>query len=121
MRIGLVLPAIPAYSETFFTNKIKGLEAHGHTVVIFVNNSKKGAFDTSKCKVAPNLSGNLLQVGPISMFKLISSFVFHFKKSKRLYLLDREDGFGLSQRIKNIIGNSHIIAEPLDWLHFGFG
>ncbi|MBK5214591.1 MAG: glycosyltransferase family 4 protein [Flavobacteriaceae bacterium] len=121
MRIGLVLPSIPAYSETFFTNKIKGLEAHGHTVVIFVNNSKKGTFNTSKCKVAPKLSGSLFQVGSISMFKLIYSFVFHFKKSKRLYLLDRKDGLGLFQRIKNIIGNSHIITEPLDWLHFGFG
>ena len=121
MRIGLVLPSIPAYSETFFTNKIKGLEAHGHTVVIFVNTSKKGTFNTTKCKVAPKLSGRLLQVVSISIFKLIYSFVFNFNKSKRLYLLDRKDGLGFSQRIKNIISNSHIITEPLDWLHFGFG
>ena len=38
-----------------------------------------------------------------------------------MYLLDREDGLGLSQRLKNIISNSHIISESLDWLHFGFG
>ena len=59
MRIGLVLPSIPAYSETFFTNKIKGLETSGYTVIIFVNNSQKGTFNTSKCKIAPKLSGSL--------------------------------------------------------------
>ena len=37
MRIGIVLPSVPAYSETFFSNKIKGLEGKGHTVFVFAD------------------------------------------------------------------------------------
>ncbi len=121
MKIGIVLPSVPAYSETFFFNKIKGLQTHGFSVVIFINNSKKTSYNVSKVKVAPNLKGNKLQVSLRSLFTLIHAFIFHYKTSNTLYKLDKKDGIPFSQRIKNIISNSHIISESLDWLHFGFG
>tara|TARA_R110001583_G_scaffold101332_1_gene247782 strand:- start:744 stop:1916 length:1173 start_codon:yes stop_codon:yes gene_type:complete len=121
MKIGLVLPSVPAYSETFFTNKIKGLKASGHSVIIFVNSGNKEKDTISKIKVAPSLSGNFMLVTLKSFYYLVHSFLFHFKTSQRLYLLDRLDGVRFFQRIKNIISSHHIISESLDWLHFGFG
>jgi glycosyltransferase involved in cell wall biosynthesis len=121
MRIGLVLPSVPAYSETFFTNKINGLEEKGYTVLVFVNSANATNFNISNTRLAPRLTGSFFKVGIISSFRLIGSFLFHFNKTKRLYLLDKKDNIGFSQRIKNIISNSHILPESLDWLHFGFG
>ena len=40
-HIGLVLPAIPGYSETFFYSKINGLLEHGHIVKLFINQNNK--------------------------------------------------------------------------------
>lgn len=121
MKIGLVLPSVPGYSETFFANKIKGLEATGHTVFIFVNNGYEKSDDMSKIRVAPKLSGNIMLVAIKSFYYFIYAVLFHFKISQRLYALDRLDGTGFRQRIKNIVSSYHIISEPLDWLHFGFG
>ncbi len=121
MKIGIVLPSVPAYSETFFSNKIKGLKEYGFTVVIFANSSKQNSYNSSKIKVASKLTGNKFQVILVSIYRLIHSFLFHFKNSKNLYLLDSKDGVKFPQRIKNIISNNHILSEPVDWLHFGFG
>lgn len=121
MRIGIVLPSAPAYSETFFSSKIEGLQANGHTVLIFANSEQKQKSDTSIVKSAPVLSGNKILVAFRSTFKLIQVLLFYNKASLKLYQLDRKDGVVFAQRIKNIIGNSHILSESLDWLHFGFG
>jgi len=121
MRIGLVLPQAPAYSETFFLNKIKGLENQGHTVIIFVNSAKIHLKSSLNVKVAPTLNGNILRIGFVSFLKLMYTFLFHFKVSIRLYKLERNDGVSFLQSIKNIIINAHILPGSLDWLHFGFG
>ena len=49
MKIGLVLSSTPAYSETFFNSKIKGLQKNGFEVVLFVN-SKDTHFDLCTVK-----------------------------------------------------------------------
>ena len=36
LNIGLVLPALPGYSEIFINNKIEGLVKHGFKVSLFV-------------------------------------------------------------------------------------
>ena len=121
MRIGIVLPSVPAYSETFFSNKIKGLKEQGFTVVIFANSSKKDSYNSTKINIASKLTGNKFRVILVSVYRLIHSFLFHFKNSRNLYSLDSKDGVKFSQRIKNIISNHHILSEPVDWLHYGFG
>lgn len=122
MRIGLVLPSASGYSETFFYNKIKGLQANGFTVVLFVNTTEKHINDDSiKIKVAPRLSGNFLRLLFVSFYLLVHLLIFHLRATRRLYRFDRTDGIPLFKRIKNIISNAHILSESLDWLHFGFG
>ena len=43
LKIGLVLPALPGYSETFIRSKIKGLLENGHSVSLFVNYYNKSS------------------------------------------------------------------------------
>lgn len=121
MKIGLVLPALPAYSETFFTNKIKGLEAQGHSVVLFINKKDNDNGGFSNIKYAPNISKNNLQTIIISLFRLLGAIFFSFNASRKLFTLDKKDNISFKQRIKNIIDSSHILSESVDWLHFGFG
>ena len=76
MKIGLVLPATPGYSETFFTNKIKGLQKHGHTGVLFVNSNTGNSALEASIIVAPKLSGNSIAVAWLSFWRLFVCFVF---------------------------------------------
>ncbi|MCK5816080.1 MAG: glycosyltransferase family 4 protein [Flavobacteriaceae bacterium] len=122
MRIGIVLSAVPAYSETFFSSKIRGLESEGHTVILFVDTANNQTNTTiSTIKAAPTLVGNFVFVGFLGAFKLLHAFLFHFKRCIHLYSLDKKDGASFLQIIKNIVRNHHIISESVDWLHFGFG
>jgi colanic acid/amylovoran biosynthesis glycosyltransferase len=82
MRIGLVLPNIPAYSETFFRNKILGLQESGHEVILFVNNSKaKNNYLNCKVVKAPKLDGNKINILIISYIQLIKAVFINPKKS----------------------------------------
>ncbi|WP_348799493.1 glycosyltransferase family 4 protein [Flavobacterium adhaerens] len=121
MKIGIVLPAAPGYSETFFTNKIKGLQANGHEVVLFVNTSKGQSDFICEIKKAPSLSGNALNVFWVSLFCLIKTWLLHFGATYRLFKNNKKDGLSFGSCLKNSITNSHILSESLDWLHFGFG
>ena len=121
MQIGIVLPSAPAYSETFFLNKIKGLEEHGFSVVIFANSINKNAPKDLNISVAPKLKGHIVKLGIRSIYTICLSFLFHYKNSKRLYNFDKNEGVNLLQRLKNIVSSHHILKSEVDWLHFGFG
>lgn len=121
MRIGLVLPSVPGYSETFFTSKIKGLQANGFEVILFVNNfSTKTALN---CTIipAPKFSRNKIKNSLLSIYYLMKTVLFSYKSVLQLNELDKKDNLSFSKRIKSIIINSHILSQKLDWLHFGFG
>ena len=121
MKIGIVLPATPGYSETFFTNKIKGLQEHGYTVLLFVNSDKQQTELPVTIIKAPNLSGNSGMVLLRSFLCLVKSFVFNFSATMRLFRLNSNDKISFAKNIKIIIASSHVLPEKLDWLHFGFG
>lgn len=121
MKIGIVLPSVPGYSETFFTSKIKGLQANGFEVVLFVNNI--AAKTSLNCTIiaSPKFSKSNLQKSFISLFYLLKVFIINYKNVQKLYNLDKKDGLDFKQRIKSILINSHLLTQQLDWLHFGFG
>lgn len=121
MKIGIVLPATPGYSETFFTNKIKGLQEHGFSVLLFVNSDKNKTALPVEIISAPNLSGNSGMVLLRSFLCLMKAIVFHFLPTMRLFQLNANDKIPFVKNIKIIIASSHILSEKLDWLHFGFG
>jgi colanic acid/amylovoran biosynthesis glycosyltransferase len=120
MHIGVVLPAVPSYSETFFRNKIIGLQAMGIKVTLFANGPSK-EFNLCPYYAQPPVTG----LSPLAWIKTVYIFLLAFLKCpdalKRLFILDREQGKSISESVKTILANSHILQHKVDWLHFGFG
>lgn len=121
MKIGIVLASVPGYSETFFTSKIKGLQAKGFEVILFVNKYSSNTSLNCQIITAPKFSKNKLKNIFITAFQLIKSLAFNYKSTKNLYYLDKKDGLSFSERIKGLAINSHLLTKRLNWLHFGFG
>jgi colanic acid/amylovoran biosynthesis glycosyltransferase len=120
--IGLVLSSLPGYSETFFRNKIQGLQDNGFEVVIYIENASD--VDTNfRCKIVPATSFNGSLLKKITVSTLIAlKLVFKYPlRSYNLFKLDSNDGIPLKNRLKNLLINDYFLSEELDWLHFGFG
>ena len=120
MKIGLVLPSVPGYSETFFRNKIIGLQQNGVEVILFVNNPTETS-DLCEVYNAPKLNGNTILTVFNSVKALFKAVIIHPKRSLKFYQLERKDNRSFIQIVKNLIANQFILSKPLDWLHFGFG
>ncbi|HKO76853.1 MAG TPA: glycosyltransferase family 4 protein [Flavobacterium sp.] len=122
MRIGLVLPAVPGYSETFFVNKIRGLHLHGHEVFLFVSGSHiVKTFEGATVVAAPKLSGNLPLVFLQESCSFLILLLLNFKVVRQFYRLERNEGTSFFSILKKMIINHHLLSAKLDWLHFGFG
>jgi colanic acid/amylovoran biosynthesis glycosyltransferase len=122
IKIGLVLPSVPGYSETFFRSKINGLQENGATVTVFVANAIKSKEGLS-CKIvhAPKLNGSKLFIAFTSFRTLLSAFMFNYKVSIHFLAMERKDRGSLNKCLKKLIVNHFILRHKLDWLHFGFG
>lgn len=120
MRIGIVLPAVPGYSETFFRNKIIGLQQNGVEVLLFVNNPS-GTFDLCKVYHAPVLNGSRANVFFTGLAALSKALFFNPARNIRFLKLERKDKRPLFQALKNLMASEFILSKNIDWLHFGFG
>lgn len=120
--IGLVLLAVPQYSETFFRSKIKGLQEQGFKVVLFVDYGSSDD-DIFPCKVvvAPHFVGNRIKVLGQSVFSLLKCTMLYPRQSFKHVKADRSDGISLRGCLRRLILNQFLFSERLDWLHFGFG
>ena len=120
--IGIVLTSVPGYSETFFRNKIKGLQDHGFEVILFVD-----YFKSSDAKFPCTVVGNAdfdaggFNVVWIGIKILIKTLFFHLKASIRLFKLERKDGVSVIKSLQNLVLYEYLLNQKLDWLHFGFG
>ncbi|MAX70400.1 MAG: glycosyltransferase [Flavobacteriaceae bacterium] len=118
MRIGLVIPSTPGYSETFFNSKIKGLLDNGFQVLIFTQTIEP-TFNLCKVYKHPKVKGNKLLV-LLSTVKVFLRLVFHLKKVIKYYKLLKNSGLSFKEILKRVYLNSHILSKNVDWLHFGF-
>ena len=120
--IGLVLSSVPKYSETFFRNKIKGLQAAGYKVILFVDygSNDENAFSCDVVK-APRFNRNKRSLLLQSLQIVCKSLLSHPRSTFLHYRLDRRDGMSFSQALKNLIRNEHLLRKKVNWLHFGFG
>ena len=116
-HIGLILPSIPGYSETFIYNKINGLLQSGFRVSLFVGGKKNS-------NKIPKLISIYYQVDInnkfLLFFNLITTFIFHPVRCYRFIYLERVSHLSWNCAFKHLIINSHIIGKSLDWIHFGF-
>ncbi len=119
MKIGIVLSTTPSYSETFFISKIKGLQAHGDTVILYTQ-SKINDFNLCEVKTSyPIFKRNRIKQAVwfvIVFFKLL----FHFKALRKFIGLERKQGVKITTLLKKVYTNAHLLTAQLDWLHFGF-
>lgn len=117
MKIGLVLSTTPAYSETFFISKIKGLQKNGFQVVLFVGKNKEN-FDLCEVKTQVQLTSFQLV---LSLVKTCCKSLLNLKKIRNFVKLEREDEESIGTICKKILLHQHILfAKNIDWLHFGF-
>lgn len=122
MKIGLVLPALPAYSETFFRTKIQGLIEEGHEVVLFViGNQKVKEFHGAKVQ-------GLFLYESFSFFQFLTviteflTILIRFtSKAVKLFRFNYRTHSSSIIAFKSLLLNGRILKYDLDWLHFGFG
>jgi colanic acid/amylovoran biosynthesis glycosyltransferase len=120
MRIGIVLPSVPSYSETFFRSKIAGLLESGFEVTLFVKNGKNSKNFICPVKVHPRISSVLVLRLIQSLFWLFYVALLAPKPSWRLWLLCRRHGFTPTNSLQSMIISATILPENLHWIHFGF-
>ena len=122
VTVGLVLSTVPGYSETFFRNKIKGLQNAGFEVVLFVDYTQKTDVDFP-CRIvaSPQFVGPRINKVFTALGVLFKALFLQPKRSFALYQLDKKDGIIFKNRFRNIILNQFLLGETLDWLHFGYG
>jgi len=120
MRIGLVLPGLPQYSETFFKYKIKGLKEAGHDVILFTGNggSQNNGYEHSPAY--PVYAGKPLKQFIVFLSVLIFAFLKCPLRVMRLIKEEGKSGKNLNEALKSVYLNAHILNHDLDWLHFGF-
>jgi len=127
MKIGLVLPNPPKYSETFFTSKIKGLQAHGIEVVLFTQHYKtplKGRKGSANnlCQIyqAPKVYHNYPILQSLLIFGVLITLLPNLKTIFRFIHLERNEKTTWKAIIKKIYLYSHILKHKVTYLHFGF-
>lgn len=118
MRIGIVLPETPGYSETFFRSKIEGLQSHGIDVRIYCQKKKDG-FNLCPVVLAPSVPTNLV-VQAWLMLRAFLSLLPYLTKVWDYRRVERKEGTSVAALIKKIYLNSHLLKAKLDWIHFGF-
>ena len=118
MKITLVLPQPPAYSETFFRSKIKGLQDNGHEVVL-VTAATGHKFNACQHHQHPKVNSNaLLQLA--RMLMVFVSLLPHLSTINRYIKLEKKEGTSIKRIIEKIYINATLLKLKTDWLHFGF-
>ena len=119
MTVGIVLPQPPAYSETFFNSKIKGLQESGFKVIVFSEKNTGKNYFFCHVPAFKIYSNPLIQVfwTSIILFQLFIKAPF---RTIRFCSLERKSGTSIKETLKKLFFNAHIIPYPLDWLHCGF-
>ena len=118
MTIGIVLAKPPGYTETFFRSKIVGLQKKGFKVNLYCQENN-GDFDLCPVYTRPPLSQNPAWQILHTIFAF-TGLLGSIKNVWRYISLEKKEGTALSEILKRIYLNSHMLKADLDWLHFGF-
>jgi colanic acid/amylovoran biosynthesis glycosyltransferase len=119
-HIGIVLPEVPGYSETFFRSKIAGLQRNGFKVTLFVKKGKDINNFICQVRLHPHLSPNALIRAIQTIFFLIFSLVRAPRATWSMLQVTRANGYSWFKAIKATVIAYAILPYKLDWLHFGF-
>lgn len=118
MRLGIVLSNPPAYSETFFNSKIKGLLDNDVDVTLFTQ-AADTEFKLCKVVLAPKVYKNpILQY--LNMFIVFMGLIPKSSNIIRYIALERKENTSWFNLIKKIYLNAHLLKSNVGCLHFGF-
>ncbi len=120
MKIGLVLPDIPKYSETFFNYKIKSLSESGLEVKVFCGEKSNEKHFFKHYSSYPVYKNKKIKQLLLFIFVLGKTFIKAPARSVRLVSEEIKSGNNLMQSLRILYMNAHIITHNLDWLHFGY-
>lgn len=120
MKIGIVLPNIPVYSQTFFNYKIKGLKESGNEVIVLSNKKSKVKSFFRYKNAYPVYIDKKFRQTILFAWVLTLTMIKSPVRSGKLFALERKDGNSIYESLKSIYFNAHILPLKLDWLHFGF-
>ena len=118
MRIGLVLPTSPSYSETVFQSQILGLSQSEFDVALYLNSyitEEHNLPENVNIFVQPDINNRIKL-----LFILLGLVIIHPINLFRFIRLEKLSGYNIYTITKHILLNSHILDQRLDWLHFGF-
>lgn len=118
-RIGIVLTKPPAYSETFFRNKVDVLEKAGYEVILFTGGKRKGGGHFKHISVGFDIQRPRWQL-PLQMAWASVRLAFSPRRTLKLFQLNKTEGYSLRDNIASLMNAAHIIGYDLRWLHFGF-
>jgi colanic acid/amylovoran biosynthesis glycosyltransferase len=118
MTITLILPQPPAYSETFFRSKIKGLQESGHKVIL-VTASTDQEFEGCPHLQHPKVSKNSL-VQAFKMLLVFLSLLPYWKSVLKFIKLEKKEGTTIKRSLEKLYINATLLKLNTDWLHFGF-
>jgi colanic acid/amylovoran biosynthesis glycosyltransferase len=118
MLIALVLPAAPAYSETFFRNKIRILAESGIRVIVFARDSSSDERDY-ELVTGFSWKGSVKDkaLAGVRAFSHLARSPF---RALRLVQLNKRDGFPTRTNLLSLLSSLHILNFDPDWLHFGY-
>jgi colanic acid/amylovoran biosynthesis glycosyltransferase len=118
MKITLVLPQPPGYSETFFRSKIKGLIDNGHQVILVTAATNK-TFDLCEHIQHPKVYKNPIRQ-LLSMLLVFVGLLPYWSKVNRYINLERNERTSFKRLIEKIYINANLLKLSVDWIHFGF-
>lgn len=118
MLIGLVLPAAPAYSETFFRNKIRILAKSGIRVIVFANGSIDN--DPDYDLVKGFAWGGGIKDKAAAVLRSFSQLIRSPLRALKLIRLNNSDGYPVRKNLLSLLSSAHILSFDPDWLHFGY-
>jgi colanic acid/amylovoran biosynthesis glycosyltransferase len=114
MKIGIILSRPPAFSETFFRNKIRDLRDQGHEVILYVDHRDTGFTDCPQKSLPARKSAD-------SMLQLFRTLLLHPVRTVRFIRLERRLRNSWTVIMKNFMNCLHLLqAGKHDWIHFGF-
>lgn len=120
MRIGLILPEAPQYSETFFNYKIKCLKESGNDVTVFSGKRTKNKFFFKHISAYPVYKNKKIRQFVLFLFVFIKTFITAPVRSVKLIRKEIKDGNEVFTALKILYMNAHIITHKLEWIHFGY-
>ena len=121
MKIALVVPSIPKYSETFITNKIKGLLDSGFEVVLMV----VGVSEKRNIGIPVYYQPILAPSGPMrwvyTFWLILGSLVKFPQKSLKLLGESGKVGYSGFGKWRMLAVLSNFLKIEVDWVHFAYG